>query len=149
MLTPTPEIQHPIHLARLILDYSAKPLSLRRVPPNLLAGPGATDFAESLHMPVIPPDGLVSHAARERWLKWARDLKAAESRISQSNEGSEAGGAIQEYAEDSEENQTLQYPALAVQQSQRSFSGQYPSGMSQTPTAGTASSMSMSDLLVV
>ncbi|KAL9630888.1 MAG: hypothetical protein Q9204_004490 [Flavoplaca sp. TL-2023a] len=139
LLTSMPEIQHPIHLARLILDYSAKPLSLRRVPPNLLAGPGATDFAESLHMPVIPPDGLVSHAARERWLKWARDLKAAESRISQSNEGSEAGGAIQEYAEDSEENETLQYPALAVQQSQLSFSRQYPSGMSQTPTAGTAS----------
>ncbi|KAL9038814.1 MAG: hypothetical protein Q9180_002904 [Flavoplaca navasiana] len=143
------QIQHPIHLARLILDYSAKPLSLRRVPPNLLAGPGATDFAESLHMPVIPPDGLVSHAARERWLKWARDLKAAESRISQSNEGSEAGGAFQEYAEDSEENETLQYPPLAVQQSQLSFSGPYPSGISRTSTAGTASPLSMSDRLVV
>ena len=105
-------------------------MSLRRVPPNLLAGPGATDFAESLHMPVIAPDGLVSHAARERWLKWARDLKAAESRVLQSNEGSETGGAPQDYAEDSDENETLQYPAPSGQQSR------LPS-MSQTSTPRT------------
>ncbi|KAL8827039.1 MAG: hypothetical protein Q9170_007172 [Blastenia crenularia] len=74
------QIQHPIHLARLILDYSTKPLSLRRVPPNLLAGPGATDFAESLQLPVLPPDSLVSDSARARWLKWARDLKAADDK---------------------------------------------------------------------
>ena len=85
------EIQHPIHLARLILDYSTKPLSLRRVPPNLLAGPGATDFAESLQLPVLPPDCLVSDSARARWLKWARDLKVADSRAdAEASEVSEA-----------------------------------------------------------
>ncbi|CAO1601211.1 hypothetical protein XANCAGTX0491_004878 [Xanthoria calcicola] len=126
------QIQHPIHLARLILDYSAKPLSLRRVPPNLLAGPGATDFAESLHMPVLSPDGLVSHAARERWLKWARDLKAAESRVSQSNEGSETG----EVAESDEEAETLQYSASPGQQSQLPSSVQYSAGISQEATPG-------------
>ncbi|KAL8714375.1 MAG: hypothetical protein Q9220_001708 [cf. Caloplaca sp. 1 TL-2023] len=83
------QIQHPIHLARLILDYSTKPLSLRRVPPNLLAGPGATDFAESLQIPVLPHDDLISHAARERWLKWARDLKAADDRVDDDEEGLE------------------------------------------------------------
>ncbi|KAL8949466.1 MAG: hypothetical protein Q9222_004432 [Ikaeria aurantiellina] len=83
------QIQHPIHLARLILDYSSKPLSLRRVPPNLLAGPGATDFAESLQVPVLPHDDLISHAARERWLKWARDLKAADNRVDDDEEGLE------------------------------------------------------------
>ncbi|KAI4242617.1 MAG: hypothetical protein L6R42_010962, partial [Xanthoria sp. 1 TBL-2021] len=133
------QIQHPIHLARLILDYSAKPLSLRRVPPNLLAGPGATDFAESLHMPVLSPDGLVSHAARERWLKWARDLKAAESRVSQSIEGSETGEALQDDAEDSEENETLHYPAPPGQQSRLPLSEQYSSGTSQTSTPGRTS----------
>ncbi|KAL8686374.1 MAG: hypothetical protein Q9218_007151 [Villophora microphyllina] len=75
------QVQHPIHLARLILDYSTKPLSLRRVPPNLLAGPGATTFAASLQVPVVPPNQLVSHAARDRWIKWARDLKAAENKL--------------------------------------------------------------------
>lgn len=135
LLTSLLEIQHPIHLARLILDYSAKPLSLRRVPPNLLAGPGATDFAESLHMPVLPPDGLVSHSARERWLKWARDLKAAESRVSQSNEGSETG----EVAESDEESETLQYPAPPGKQSQLPSSAQYSAGISQEATPGRTS----------
>ncbi|KAI4114712.1 MAG: hypothetical protein LQ345_004553 [Seirophora villosa] len=80
------QIQHPIHLARLILDYSTKPLSLRRVPPNLLAGPGATDFAESLQLPILPHDSLISDAARARWLKWARDLKAADLRSEQESD---------------------------------------------------------------
>lgn len=139
LLRSSLEIQHPIHLARLILDYSAKPLSLRRVPPNLLAGPGATDFAESLHMPVLSPDGLVSHAARERWLKWARDLKAAESRVSQSNEGSETG----EVAESDEEAETLQYSAPPGQQSQLPSSVQYSAGISQEATPGRNSPLSM------
>ncbi|KAL8776205.1 MAG: hypothetical protein Q9213_008355 [Squamulea squamosa] len=134
------QIQHPIHLARLILDYSTKPLSLRRVPPNLLAGPGATDFAESLHMPVMPPDGLVSHAARDRWLKWARDLKAAESRISHSNESSDTGEAPQEYAEDSEGNKG---PTPSGKQSRLASSRQNSSGISQTSTPRTSSPMNL------
>ncbi|KAL9602493.1 MAG: hypothetical protein Q9219_001787 [cf. Caloplaca sp. 3 TL-2023] len=87
------QIQHPIHLARLILDYSTKPLSLRRVPPNLLAGPGATDFAESLQLPVLPYDTLVSDSARARWLKWARDLKAADSKDDESVEAASTQGS--------------------------------------------------------
>ncbi|KAL8910529.1 MAG: hypothetical protein Q9172_007830, partial [Xanthocarpia lactea] len=137
------QIQHPIHLARLILDYSRKPLSLRRVPPNLLAGPGATDFAENLHMPVISPDGLVSHAARDRWLKWARDLKAAESRVSQSNEGSETGEAAPDYAEDSEENEPLQYSAPAGHESLPPLPGRVSAGLSQTSTPRTTSPLNL------
>ncbi|KAL8968044.1 MAG: hypothetical protein Q9183_002649 [Haloplaca sp. 2 TL-2023] len=75
------QVLHPIHLARLVLDYSTRPLSLRRVPPNLLCGPGATSFAASLQVPVVPPARLVSNAAHDRWIKWSRDLKVAESRI--------------------------------------------------------------------
>ncbi|KAL8904636.1 MAG: hypothetical protein Q9171_006982 [Xanthocarpia ochracea] len=141
-LMSVPEIQHPIHLARLILDYSRKPLSLRRVPPNLLAGPGATDFAENLHMPVLSPDGLVSHAARDRWLKWARDLKAAESRVSQSNEGSETGEAAPDYAEDSEENEPLQYSAPAGHGSLQILPKSVSSGLSQTSTPRATSPLS-------
>ncbi len=137
-----PEIQHPIHLARLILDYSRKPLSLRRVPPNLLAGPGATDFAENLHMPVVSPNGLVSHAAQDRWLKWARDLKAAESRVSQSNEGSETGQAAPDYAEDSEENEPLQYSAPAGHEGLPPLPKGVSSGLSQTSTPRTTSPLS-------
>lgn len=72
------EIKNPISLAKLVLDQSTRELSLRRVPPNLLVGQGATDFAFDQGMPVLPHDALVSPAARERWLRWKQDLKNAE-----------------------------------------------------------------------
>lgn len=53
---------------------------LRRVPPNLLVGQGATDFAFEQGIPVLPYDALISTAAKERWLKWREDLHTAEQR---------------------------------------------------------------------
>ena len=53
-------------------------MSLRRVPPNLLVGQGAVEFAACIKMPILPHDALVSPSARERWLKWRNDLKNAE-----------------------------------------------------------------------
>ncbi|EON61315.1 hypothetical protein W97_00528 [Coniosporium apollinis CBS 100218] len=72
------QIKNPISLARLVLDHSSKQLTLRRVPPNLLVGQGAVDFAFDQGMPVMPYDALVSPAARERWIRWRSDLKYAE-----------------------------------------------------------------------
>jgi taspase (threonine aspartase 1) len=53
-------------------------LTLRRVPPNLLVGQGATEFAAEMGMPILPHDALVSPAAKDRWLRWRADLRAAE-----------------------------------------------------------------------
>jgi taspase (threonine aspartase 1) len=53
-------------------------LTLRRVPPNLLVAQGATEFAIEMGMPILPHDALVSPAAKERWLRWRADLRAAE-----------------------------------------------------------------------
>ncbi|EEH06603.1 asparaginase [Histoplasma capsulatum G186AR] len=72
-------IKNPISLARLVLDVSTKPLSLNRVPPNLLVGPGATEFAYENGMPVLHADFLVSGGSRERWLRWKRDLAQVEA----------------------------------------------------------------------
>ena len=72
------EIKNPVSLARLLLDHTTQTLSLRRVPPNLLVGQGATDFAYEHGMPVLPLDCLVSPAARDRWRKWRDDLNRAE-----------------------------------------------------------------------
>ncbi|KAI9870037.1 MAG: hypothetical protein M1830_004766, partial [Pleopsidium flavum] len=74
------QVRNPISVARLVLEQSTKPLSLRRVPPNLLVGQGATDFAYEQGMPVLPQDCLVSTGARERWLRWKSDLGRAETR---------------------------------------------------------------------
>ena len=72
-------LRNPIHLARLILEYSTQPLSLRRVPPNLLVGPSALDFAAELGVSIVHPDLLVSPAAGERYERWKADLQKTES----------------------------------------------------------------------
>ncbi|KIW33297.1 uncharacterized protein PV07_00155 [Cladophialophora immunda] len=68
------QVKNPITVARLVLDESTKPLSLQRVPPNLLVGAGATDFAADMGIPILPPDYLVSAHARDRWSRWREDL---------------------------------------------------------------------------
>nr|POE72434.1 putative beta-galactosidase a [Quercus suber] len=72
------EIKNPISLARLLLDRTEQPMSLRRVPPNFLVGQGATDFAYEYGMPVLAIDKLISPNARERWKRWRHDLNKAE-----------------------------------------------------------------------
>ncbi|KIW06542.1 uncharacterized protein PV09_02972 [Verruconis gallopava] len=73
-----PQIKNPISLARMVLDKSLVQLTLRRVPPNLLVGLGAVDFASEAGIPILPYDALVSPGARERWLRWSKDLERAE-----------------------------------------------------------------------
>ncbi|EFR00281.1 threonine aspartase 1 [Nannizzia gypsea CBS 118893] len=74
-------IKNPISLARVVLDASTKPLSLNRVPPNFLVCGGATDFAYEHGIPVLPSDILVAPAARDRWLRWKRDLEQVSQRL--------------------------------------------------------------------
>lgn len=48
------------------------------MPPNLLVGQGATDFAHEQGIPIVRYESLVSPAAQERWRRWSQDLIAAE-----------------------------------------------------------------------
>ena len=82
-----------------MLEHSTRPLSLRRVPPNLLVGQGAADFAFEHGIPVLPPDCLVSPAARERWRRWNSDLKQVEGR-----RGSEAQKSSHEQTTNDQNN---------------------------------------------
>ncbi|KAL6854149.1 N-terminal nucleophile aminohydrolase [Trichoderma novae-zelandiae] len=83
-----PNIRNPISLAKLILDTSNKPLSLRRVPPNALVGEGARNFAEEHGMATFANDYLVSKNSRDRFLRWQEDLKRAEMKSRESRAGS-------------------------------------------------------------
>lgn len=67
-------------MAKLILDTSAKPLSLRRVPPNALVGEGARQFAEEHGMMGVVNESLVSRTSRDRFLRWQEDLRRVETR---------------------------------------------------------------------
>ncbi|KAI9670426.1 MAG: hypothetical protein M1829_004749 [Trizodia sp. TS-e1964] len=73
------QIKNPISLARVVLQRSLQPLSLRRVPPNLLVSQGAVDFAFEEGLPVLPHDALIAPGARERWLRWREELRKAEN----------------------------------------------------------------------
>ncbi|KAJ9604406.1 hypothetical protein H2200_011240 [Cladophialophora chaetospira] len=77
------QVKNPIAVARLVLDESTRPLSLQRVPPNLLVGDGATDFASDKGVPILPHDFLVSHGAKDRWIRWQRDLERARNEETQ------------------------------------------------------------------
>lgn len=53
---------------------------LARVPPNLLVGEGATNYAVEKGMEIFPARKLVSQGANDRWLNWKRDLEIAHDR---------------------------------------------------------------------
>ncbi|KAK4198483.1 nucleophile aminohydrolase [Triangularia verruculosa] len=76
-----PGVQNPISLAKLILDTSSLPLSLRRVPPNILVGEGARQFGIEHGMPQVPNEQLVSKNAKDRYMRWNEDLKKAEAKL--------------------------------------------------------------------
>ncbi|ERF68312.1 hypothetical protein EPUS_02768 [Endocarpon pusillum Z07020] len=76
-------VKNPIGLARLILEESTRPLSLQRVPPNLLVGQGAIDYANEKGLLTVFNDHMVSRAAKERWNKWKRDLDLADEQDKQ------------------------------------------------------------------
>ncbi|QUC16455.1 uncharacterized protein UV8b_00696 [Ustilaginoidea virens] len=76
-----PNIRNPISLAKLILDTSSLPLSLRRVPPNALVGEGARAFAEEHGMLTCANEYLVSKNSRDRFFRWQEDLLRAEEKL--------------------------------------------------------------------
>jgi len=68
-------VKYPISLARTILDHCSQPLSLRRVPPNLLVGIGATKFAHQQGVVTLPNELMVAPNAMDRYQRWKEDLK--------------------------------------------------------------------------
>lgn len=79
------QVKNPIAVARLVLDESTRPMSLQRVPPNLLVGSGATDYAADKGIPILPFDFLISQSAHDRWVRWRQDLEESERNEAQSD----------------------------------------------------------------
>lgn len=79
------QVKNPIAVARLVLDESTRPMSLQRVPPNLLVGGGATDYAADKGIPILPFDFLISQSAYERWLRWRQDLEESQRQETQND----------------------------------------------------------------
>ena len=69
------QICNPIQLARLVLEQSKEPMPLKLVPPNLIVGQGAIEYAFQQKMPVVPNDYLISAFAKKRWTRWKEALE--------------------------------------------------------------------------
>lgn len=60
--------------ARKIYDQSYKLPGMARVPPNLLVGEGAADFAWNNGVVLVPNDALVTPSTQERWQTWRQEI---------------------------------------------------------------------------
>lgn len=69
-----PDIRNPVVLAKTVLDKTMQPLTLGRVPPNLLVGKGATEFARENGLEIVPNESMVSKNAGHRFLRWQSDI---------------------------------------------------------------------------
>ncbi|KAI5928226.1 nucleophile aminohydrolase [Camillea tinctor] len=98
-----PNIKNPISLAKVILESSNKPLSLRRVPPNLLIGDGAKEFAWESGITLVPNEWLISRNARDRYIRWQEDLRRAEAKdsLSPSSTSYDRAGTSTDYESES------------------------------------------------
>lgn len=65
----TQQIRNPIHLARLVLENAQTSNSLNQVPPTLLVGAGASQFATRQSVLLVPKEALISQSARDYWLE--------------------------------------------------------------------------------
>lgn len=57
-------VKNPIQLARILCDGQERMLSMERIPPMVMAGPGAERFAEELGCAMIEASGLISSKAK-------------------------------------------------------------------------------------
>ncbi|KAJ5746127.1 hypothetical protein N7520_011309 [Penicillium odoratum] len=69
-----PSVKNPIALARRIYEKACVSPGMQRVPPNLLCGQGAADFAWDNNIMVVPNDMLVSPLAAQRFRNWTADI---------------------------------------------------------------------------
>lgn len=65
-------------MARKVYEHAYMTKNITQVPPNLLVGGGAVDFAWDCGFPIVPNDAMISPSAHRRWRGWAREIGAFE-----------------------------------------------------------------------
>ncbi|OLN92286.1 Threonine aspartase 1 [Colletotrichum chlorophyti] len=133
-------IRNPISLAKLILEKSNQPLSLRRVPPNILVGEGAKNFAMENGLQIVPNDYLISKNARDRFLRWQEDLKRAEEKLRQGplrNSPEEAFDHCQQYETVSAPSSSRIYQSEQRDHANAIFTGTWNEGQPDSPQRGS------------
>ncbi|RGP72725.1 hypothetical protein FLONG3_6733 [Fusarium longipes] len=138
-----PNIRNPISLAKLILDKSNKPLSLRRVPPNVLVGEGAKGFAEEHGLMTYPNEYMVSKTAKDRFLRWQEDLKRADTKMKEFNALPEVSNICPPCQYDTA-SPTKPQPSQSRDQRAAVVTGTWNEGQPDSPFIGTPNPSSTS-----
>ncbi|XP_067680339.1 threonine aspartase 1-like isoform X2 [Haliotis asinina] len=75
------DVQNPVRVAeRLVQKQIQGGLSLGRIPPSILVGPGARQWAEEQNIPLTAEGGLVTESSQRTYLKYKRKLEHQEKR---------------------------------------------------------------------
>lgn len=72
-------VANPISLARCLCERQSKLLSMDRIPPMILSGEGAANYAKELNIPSIAMDGLISKKARKTYDHYRTSVKRYET----------------------------------------------------------------------
>lgn len=72
-------VANPISLARCLCERQSKLLSMDRIPPMVLSGEGATNYAKELNIPLIAMNALVSKKARKTYDHYRGSVERYES----------------------------------------------------------------------
>lgn len=72
-------VVNPISLARSICERQSKLLSFDRIPPMILAGDGASNYAKELNLTMIEPKLLISKKARKTYDHYKSTVKKYEN----------------------------------------------------------------------
>lgn len=72
-------VANPISLARVICERQSKLLSMERIPPMILAGDGATEYARKFNLQIVDNATLVSKKARKAYEHYRTKVQQYES----------------------------------------------------------------------
>lgn len=77
--TNVTNLVNPISLARILCDRQSKLLSMDRIPPMILSGDGAMNYAKELNLSIVDPVEMISPKARKTYEHYRKNIAQYES----------------------------------------------------------------------
>lgn len=72
-------VKNPIRLARILCERQSKLLSMDRIPPMILTGQGAENYAKEMNLELVDEDALISAKALKTYEHFRKKIKQYES----------------------------------------------------------------------
>ncbi|XP_031635732.1 threonine aspartase 1 [Contarinia nasturtii] len=73
------KVKNPIRLARILCERQSKLLSMDRIPPMILSGEGAVNYAKDVNLPIVNEEDMVSNKARKTYEHYQRNIEQYEN----------------------------------------------------------------------